>query len=138
MVSLWSGSGTLLATASSSSETASGWQEVTLPSPVAITANTTYVASYHAKPGYYASSTGYFTQAVVSGPLTALADGTDGGNGVYKYGTSGFPTGSWNATNYWVDVVFSTQAPGPDTTPPTVVVDEPRPAAPPASRSARP
>ena len=34
-------------------ETASGWQEVALSSPVAITANTTYVASYHSSAGYY-------------------------------------------------------------------------------------
>jgi Domain of unknown function (DUF4082) len=30
-----------------SGETASGWQQVNLPSPVAINANTTYVVSYH-------------------------------------------------------------------------------------------
>ena len=125
VVSLWSGSGTLLTTASSSGETASGWQEVTLPSPVAITANTTYVASYHAKPGYYASSSGYFTQAVVNGPLTALADGTDGPNGLYRYGATGFPTLSWSSSNYWVDVVFVTQATGPDTTPPAVTNTSP-------------
>jgi hypothetical protein len=125
VVSLWSQSGTLLAAALSSTETASGWQEVALLAPVPITANMTYVASYHAKPGYYASSPGYFTQAVVNGPLTALADGTDGGNGVYRYGASGFPTGSWNASNYWVDVVFTPQATEPDTTPPVVMSTSP-------------
>ena len=52
-------------------------------------------------------------------PLPALADGASGGNGVYKYGTSGFPTQTFNASNYWVDVVFNTTVP-PDTTPPTV------------------
>jgi hypothetical protein len=31
---------------------------------------------------------------------------------VYLYGSGGFPTGSWSATNYWVDVVFSTSATG--------------------------
>jgi hypothetical protein len=35
-----------------------------------------------------------------------LADGQAGGNGVYRYGASGFPSSSYHATNYWVDVVF--------------------------------
>ena len=109
-----------LATATFVTETASGWQEVTLPSAVAISANTTYVASYHSTPGYYVASTNYFTTAVTNGPLTALADGTDGPNGLYRYGTTGFPTQSYNKSNYWVDVVFSTSPAAPDTTPPTV------------------
>ena len=41
------------------------------------------------------------------------------GNGVYKYGASGFPNQTFNASNYWVDVVFETSV-GPDTTSPTV------------------
>jgi len=41
-------------------------------------------------------------------PLHALPNGS-GGNGVYHYGTtSAFPTDTWMATNYWVDVVFDT------------------------------
>ena len=44
-------------------------------------------------------------------PLHALANGVSGGNGVFAYGaSSAFPTQTWNAANYWVDVVFS---PGP-------------------------
>ena len=34
---------------------------------------------------------------------------------MFQYGASGFPTGSYNATNYWVDVVFNTTG-GSDTT----------------------
>jgi GNAT superfamily N-acetyltransferase len=30
---------------------------------------------------------------------------TSGGNGVYLYGSDGFPTATYNASNYWVDVV---------------------------------
>jgi hypothetical protein len=44
---LWSSNGTLLATATFSSETASGWQQVNFSKSVAIAANTAYVASYH-------------------------------------------------------------------------------------------
>ena len=39
--------------------------------------------------------------------------------GVYLYGAGGFPTQTYNASNYWVDVVLST-APPADTTPPTI------------------
>ena len=44
---LWSSTGTRLATATFTGETASGWQQVTFSPPVAIAANTVYVASYH-------------------------------------------------------------------------------------------
>ncbi len=44
--SLWSSTGTLLASATFTNETASGWQQVTFSEPVAITAGTTYVAGY--------------------------------------------------------------------------------------------
>jgi hypothetical protein len=104
---LWSGNGTLLATAAFSNESASGWQQVSLSPPVRITANTTYVASYHTE-GHYAGDQNYFTQSVDHPPLHALANGTDGPNGVYTYSSSAaFPSSTFNAANYWVDVVFS-------------------------------
>jgi methionine-rich copper-binding protein CopC len=107
-VNLWTSGGTLLATANSSGETASGWQQVNFASPVAITANTVYVASYWTSSGNYSVNGGYFVgQGVDNPPLHALADGVSGGNGVFKYGTSGFPTSTYNGGNYWVDVVFN-------------------------------
>ena len=43
-------------------------------------------------------------------PLHALATGVAGGNGVYGYGGAGtFPASTFQALNYWVDVVFSAQ-----------------------------
>ena len=106
---LWTAAGAKLASATFSDETASGWQQVSFASPVAITAGTVYVASYFAPVGNYAANDGGFTSAGVdSPPLHALKDGVSGGNGVYAYGsTSTFPTNSYNATNYWVDVVFA-------------------------------
>ena len=117
---LWNTAGTALATATFTSESATGWQQVNLTTPVAVAANTTYVASYYAPNGRYAADNNTFASAGVdNAPLHALADGTDGGNGVYRYGTGGgFPTSTFGSTNYWVDVVF--QPSGPDTTPPTV------------------
>jgi glucose/arabinose dehydrogenase len=111
---LWSATGTPLANATFSGETASGWQQVSFASPVAITANTTYVASYSDPNGHFSLDRPFFTNALDNPPLHALADS----NGVYAAGTGNFPTNSFNATNYWVDVVFDTTT--NDTTPPTV------------------
>jgi hypothetical protein len=105
---LWSSTGTKLATATFTSETASGWQQVLFSTPVAITANTIYVVSYHSNVGRYGYTHNTFANAGVdNGPLHALKAGVSGGNGVYRY-SSGvvFPNASFNSSNYWVDVVF--------------------------------
>jgi methionine-rich copper-binding protein CopC len=106
---LWSASGTLLASVTFTGETASGWQEANFANPVPVAANTTYVVSYHAPNGRYAIDVNYFTgTGVERGPLRAPQSAAAGGNGVYRYGaTSGFPSQSWNGSNYWVDVVFT-------------------------------
>ncbi|MEP6754694.1 MAG: DUF4082 domain-containing protein, partial [Chthonomonadales bacterium] len=106
---LWSSTGTLLATATFTNESNSGWQQVFFDSPVLITANTTYVASYFAPAGRYSGDAGFFTNAGVdTPPLHALANGVDGANGIYLYGSSStFPTNSGNGANYWVDVIYS-------------------------------
>ncbi|MDQ3776780.1 MAG: DUF4082 domain-containing protein [Pseudomonadota bacterium] len=123
---LWTTGGTQLATATFTSETASGWQQVSFAAPVAITANTVYVASYHAPNGGYAFDSNYFAgSGFQNGPLYFLKDGESGGNGVYVYGAGGFPTNTFQASNYWVDVVFTTSAGGSDTTPPTVITKSP-------------
>ncbi len=123
---LWTNGGGQLSTVTYTAESGSGWQTATLPSPVPVTANTTYVASYHTNAGFYsANSPGGFTSAVSRGPLTALANGTDGSNGVYLYGGGGFPTNTFQSSNYWVDVVFNPTA--TDTIAPTVTARAPAP-----------
>ena len=58
--------------------------------------------------GRYAASPGYFATPRTVGPLTAPS----GDNGVYRYGAGGgFPAGSFNSTNYFVDVVFRATSP---------------------------
>jgi hypothetical protein len=100
---LWSSTGSLLASGTFSGESASGWQELDFSSPVAITANTTYVVSYHTDAGHYALTSNGLASAVTNGPLTALASG-----GVYAYGSANaFPSNTFNASNYWVDVVYT-------------------------------
>ena len=104
---LWTITGTRLASATFTGESASGWQQVTFATPVAITANTIYVVSYHTNVGNYAYTYNTFaTAGVDSGPLHALRAGVSGGNGVFRYGAVAFPTQSFNSSNYWVDVVF--------------------------------
>ena len=105
--SLWSATGTLLAQVTFTSETASGWQTVYFATPVAITAGTTYIASYYAPNGHYSGTQNALASTVDNAPLHALANATSA-NGVYAYGAaSTFPSNSYNATNYWVDVIFS-------------------------------
>ncbi|SDK96853.1 Ig-like domain-containing protein [Nocardioides sp. YR527] len=105
--SLWSDSGTRLASVTFVGETASGWQEATLSNPVPVTAGATYVVSYLAPQGHYSGTPGFFNTAWTSGDLTAPATN----NGRYLYGAAGgFPTFSYGATNYFVDVVFERAA----------------------------
>jgi hypothetical protein len=105
---LWTNTGTLLASATFTNETATGWQQVNFATPVAIAANTTYVASYHTTTGHYSYDYDVFATAGVDNPpLHALRNGLDGPNAVFAYGASAFPTLTYRSTNYWVDVVFA-------------------------------
>jgi len=102
--SLWSSTGTLLATGTFSNESTQGWEQLAFSTPVSVTAGTTYVASYHTGAWHYADTPNGLASAVVNGPLMAPASG-----GVYAYGSSStFPSNSFSATNYWVDVVYTT------------------------------
>ena len=109
--SLWTNDGlNLLARATFTQESASGWQQVTFPTPVFITAGTTYVASYHAPFGRFAVDAGYFAGSSADGAhLQGLADQVDGRNGVFREtATPAFPSNHFASSNYWVDVVFHT------------------------------
>jgi hypothetical protein len=56
--------------------------------------------------GGYAYTSAYFGSQLDRAPLHALA-ASNGGNGVYAYGARSFPSSTYNATNYWVDVAFA-------------------------------
>jgi Domain of unknown function (DUF4082)/Fibronectin type III domain/Bacterial Ig domain len=125
--SLWTSTGQLLASATFTGESASGWQQVNFAQPVPLNPHTTYVASYFDPKGHYAQDSGYFypnpspgpdgSSSVDSPPLHALRDANGTTNGVFAYsGSSIFPSSTFNAENYWVDVVFApAAAPGPVT-----------------------
>ena len=85
-----------------SGETASGWQEATLSSPVSLSVGTTYVVSVGFN-GFFGLTTFGLQTQITSGPLKSVADGQ---NGVYGASAGTFPTkfGS-KSTNYFVDAV---------------------------------
>jgi Domain of unknown function (DUF4082)/Secretion system C-terminal sorting domain len=109
---LYNITGDLLASATFTSETASGWQQVNFASPVAITANATYIVSYHSSAGNYQADDFGFAAAITRGPLTGLQNGFDGPNGVYRYSPApAYPGSNYRSSNYFVDVVFNPSAP---------------------------
>src|SRR6266542_3055961 len=126
---LWTSTGTLLSTVTFTGESDTGWQQAFFATPVLIRANTFYVVSYFAPQGNYAADGGFFASSGVdNGPLHAPSDPFIGGNGVFNDNPSGgFPSQSFNATNYWVDVVFVDTEPLPpqviSTTPAPGVID---------------
>jgi hypothetical protein len=108
---LWSSSGALLASATFSNETSSGWQEVNFATPVSIHANTIYTVSYDTgSPNFYYDSEYFAKGGVTKGNLTAPASTTINNrvldNGVYNYGGLA-PNSSQYYANFWVDVEFS-------------------------------
>ncbi|MFE6735653.1 DUF4082 domain-containing protein [Microbacterium sp. NPDC057650] len=103
---LWSSDGAVLARVTFTSESSNGWQRAQLASPVALDPTKTYVVSYYAPKGHYASASGYFSAERANGKIVGLAPA----NGLYRYGTGGgFPTSSWNSSAYFVDaeIVFA-------------------------------
>ena len=77
-----------------------------------IAANTVYVASYFAPNGQFAYDASYLAGGWDNPPLQAPASNASAGNGVYTYtAQSAFPTSTFNANNYWVDVVFEPSTP---------------------------
>jgi uncharacterized protein YjdB len=104
---LWNRSGTMLAEATFTNETESGWQTVILSQPVQLNVNETYTVSYFTASGDFVRHDPFFTQPVINGFLRGLASGEDGGNGVYAYGSSpAFPADSYNSSNYYADLIF--------------------------------
>jgi hypothetical protein len=107
---IWTSTGTLLGSVTFTNETGSGWQQMNFTNPIAVNANTSYVASYFAPNGHYSQDEAFFASSGVDNPpLHLLADGLDGPNGVYSYASSNtFPTLTYNTEYYWVDVVYTT------------------------------
>jgi Domain of unknown function (DUF4082) len=108
---LWDGSGTLLATAPYTNETASGWQSVVLPSAIPLTTGTQYVASYSSSTGI-AADQAFFGPNFDRPPLSVPTSG-----GVYATAIDTFPDQTFGGSNYWVDVTFQPTLPNQSCTP---------------------
>src|SRR6267378_1809379 len=107
---LWSRTGALLATVTFTGETSSGWQQANFSTPVAITANTVYVASYQTTIGRWSVNWDYFaTSGVNNPPLHALQNGNGAPDGVYA-SAGVFPRYTYRSANFWVDAVFNSAA----------------------------
>jgi hypothetical protein len=98
---IWSAGGAKLATVNFSSESASGWQQQALSTPLALASGTTYIVSVNANSSFGLTRSGLAT-AVTAGPLSSIADGA---NGVYGSAAGVLPTQSFSSSNYFVDVV---------------------------------
>ncbi|HLI32589.1 MAG TPA: N,N-dimethylformamidase beta subunit family domain-containing protein, partial [Solirubrobacteraceae bacterium] len=118
IVGLWSEAGALLASATQTAEGEAGWEQVDFPSPVQIEAHRTYIAGYFAPHGHYSADPYYFYSPPATGsatlgspPLQAVQATSQSSNGLYLYTSSpAEPTESYNATNYWVDPLFTPAA----------------------------
>jgi len=107
---IWSADGQLLASATFADETASGWQEQNLATPLTIAPNTAYVVSVNTGNTYYVATNQGLASQVVNQDLRSVL----GNNGVF--GSEGqFPSNSYQATNYFRDVVFTPGPPPPAT-----------------------
>ena len=112
--SLWNSAGKRLRKVTFTSESSSGWQEVDLAKPRNLRPGRTYVVSYFAPKGRYSASENFFGSAKSSGLIDTPTNA-----GIYTYAsTSAFPTSTYRASNYWVDIVFrSSTTPTPEPTP---------------------
>jgi hypothetical protein len=98
---LWSSTGTAITQVTFTGETASGWQEMALSSPIALTPGVAYTVSIGFN-NRFTMTSGGLSSAMSSGPLYAVNDGQ---NGVFASAAGLFPSGSYGSSNYFVDAV---------------------------------
>ncbi|MFD1717160.1 DUF4082 domain-containing protein [Georgenia deserti] len=120
--SLWSAEGEQLATVTFDEETGAGWRTARFSSPVPLTAGTTYVVSYTAPAGRYASAAdAFWYRGVEAGPVSVAGGYGADPAGVYA-APGAFPAASYGSSNYFVDVLFHTV----DDSPLTIGAHSPR------------
>ena len=90
-VGLWGSTGTLLAQATVSGETTSGWQEANFASPVSISASTTYVAGYLAPKGHYSANSQGFSHGDEKHAANRAGELDDAERGLHLQRLARFP-----------------------------------------------
>jgi hypothetical protein len=98
---VWTADGTALAQVPFTNESGSGWQQQSLANPLALQSATVYVVSVNANATFVDTPAGLGAQ-IVNLPLRSVADGQ---NGAFGASAGSFPTGSYNSSNYFVDVL---------------------------------
>ena len=106
--------------ASWSGAAGSGWVTALFNTPPALTSGTAYkgcifqntAANFYSSTGAYWSS-GAGSGGITNGPLSAPNNaGGNGGQDTFSQGAViGYPNTSFNATNYWIDVVVQVTTP---------------------------
>ncbi|HMJ36868.1 MAG TPA: Ig-like domain-containing protein [Baekduia sp.] len=99
---IWTTSGTLLGSVTFSGETASGWQQQALSTPLRLTPGQKYVVSVGYNASFGMTGNSVLRNGIVTGPLKSVVDNS---NGVYADAAGTFPTQSWYWGNYFVDAV---------------------------------
>jgi hypothetical protein len=98
---IFSSAGKQLAQVTFQNESASGWQQQALSSPLTIAANTQYVVSVNTGNGYYVATNYGMASRIANGNLQSVV----GNNGVYG-AVGSMPANSYQNSNYFRDVVF--------------------------------
>jgi type II secretory pathway pseudopilin PulG len=99
---LWTTGGSQLASVTFTGETSSGWQSAALATPIAVTADTTYIVSVNNNTAYSATNTpGNYNFA--NGQLRSVQNAPIG---VYHNTRGSFPDSIYQNEHYFLDVIF--------------------------------
>jgi hypothetical protein len=118
VANMWTNAGVNLATADDGGNNGGGWRYIEFASPIAVSVGVVYVVSVFMPSGFYSATNNYFNGVPppYRNHIQLLSDAAaqPPGNGLFiQNATSAFPTGSFQATNYWVDVDYSMTFPLP-------------------------
>ena len=94
------------------------------PSPLSLTAGQQYVISVN-RNAFYPLTAGGLGQEIIAGPIASVV----GSNGVFDGVAGNFPSGSFNNSNYFADLVVAPEDGTVTTPPPAPTVDDTTPAA---------
>jgi Domain of unknown function (DUF4082)/Bacterial Ig-like domain len=98
---VWNASGQVIGQTTFTGESASGWQQQSLGSPVTLQPGQVYTVSVGLNAFFDLTQLGLQAQ-ITSGALQSVADGK---NGVFGSAAGVFPTSTYKSSNYFVDLV---------------------------------
>lgn len=114
------GAGTILAQATYGAIVDGGWNQVLFSSPAPVVAGQPYKISLRTSLGAYCATSNFFSADLVNGPITGPQSnvGIPGYgafyNGSFRPDLTGYPNQTFNATSYFVDVLYD-EATGEET-----------------------